>query len=1041
MTDASLPSYSHRRWKIALAVVLSSAIASVADAQWTQRPEIAASQTAGGSTPDEAEKQAPLVSNQQWREAPPARWIWGPDENANYRMVLKFNSQVGKAVLRATCDNAVSIALNGKQVGSGSDWQETLQIDLSKGLKKGENVLEATVANQGGIAGFVARLALVGDDGSVTWHVSGDEWTAYPVGKDEKAALRTVAKLGDGPWGDALNRVAEEGSVPRDVFLTQPGFQVEKLFTVPREELGSWVAITVDPQGRIIASDQEGKGLCRITVPAIGSDEETVVEKLNLPITSAQGMLFAFDSLYLSVNGGPGSGLYRATDTNNDGEFDKVDKLKSFQGGGEHGPHALRLSPDGKSIYVICGNHTDPPADFNSSLLKSNWGEDLLLPRQWDANGHARGRLAPGGWIAKTDPEGKTWEMVSVGYRNPYDMDFNADGELFAYDADMEWDMGSPWYRPTRVSHATSGSEFGWRSGTGKWPAYYEDSLPEVVDIGPGSPVGVAFGYGAKFPAKYQRALYICDWTFGTMYAIHMTPDGSSYKGTKEEFVARTPLPLTDVAIGRDGAMYFTIGGRGTQSELYRVTYVGDESTAAADPRDTEGSDLRQLRHSLEAFHGQAPKNPSEALKTIWPQLGHADRFVRYAARTALEFVPSSDWLGRLSDEKDPMTVISATIALARQEDSKQLPLVLKKLMAVDYAKLNESQQLAYLRALQLAFIRLGKPEEASAQQIAAKLEAHYPAASNSLNRELCQVLVYLESESVVEKTIALMSKKSEVQTDDLQGLLERNRGYGGAIAEMLANLPDAQQIHYALVLRNATKGWTTSLRESYFRWFNQARQWKGGASFQGFLTNIDREAFDNASEADRLAVEALGARQPFVLAERPEPIGPGKDWTVDAVLAASGSALKGRNFENGKRAYAAASCILCHRFGGDGGATGPDLTQAAGRFGIKEMAEAIIEPNRVISDQYRASRILTADGKVITGRVVSENETSLIVLTDPQDSSKVEEIAKEDIEQMDPSPVSLMPADLLDNLNQDEVLDLIAYILSRGNNRDPMFR
>jgi glucose/arabinose dehydrogenase len=279
--------------------------------------------------------------------------------------------------------------------------------------------------------------------------------------------------------------------------------------------------------------------------------------------------------LYLSINGGPGSGLYRARDTNGDDQYDDLTKLKNLAGGGEHGPHALRLSPDGKSIYLIAGNHTDPPADFNASRLPSNWSEDLLLPRQWDARGHARGKLAPGGWIAKTDPEGKTWEMISTGYRNPYDMDFNADGELFAYDADMEWDLGMPWYRPTRVVHAISGSEFGWRSGTGKWPTYYPDSVPPLVNIGPGSPVGVTFGYGTKFPAKYQKALYILDWTFGTIYAIHMEPDGASYKASKEEFLSRTPLPLTDAVVGKDGALYFTVGGRGTQSELFRVTYVG----------------------------------------------------------------------------------------------------------------------------------------------------------------------------------------------------------------------------------------------------------------------------------------------------------------------------------------------------------------------------------------------------------------------------------------------------------------------------------
>src|SRR5690606_20080829 len=131
---------------------------------------------------------------------------------------------------------------------------------------------------------------------------------------------------------------------------------------------------------------------------------------------------------------------------------------------------------------------------------------------------------------------------ISIGYRNQYDIAFNADGELFSYDADMEWDFGAPWYRPTRAVHSTSGSEFGWRSGTGKWPAYYEDSLPAVVDLGPGSPVGVAFGYGAKFPAKYQKALYLLDWTYSMIYAIHLTPDGSSYKATTEEFAVGQPM-------------------------------------------------------------------------------------------------------------------------------------------------------------------------------------------------------------------------------------------------------------------------------------------------------------------------------------------------------------------------------------------------------------------------------------------------------------------------------------------------------------------
>src|SRR5262249_17442620 len=265
--------------------------------------------------------------------------------------------------------------------------------------------------------------------------------------------------------------------------------------------------------------------------------------------------------------------------------------------------HALRLGPDGKSIYLVCGNHTLPPERLDASLVLRNWGEDLLLPRQWDANGHARGILAPGGWIARTDPDCKTWEMVSIGYRDVYDIAFNADGDLFAYDSDMEWDMGMPWYRPTRVCHATSGSEFGWRSGTGKWPPYYVDSLPPLLDVGPGSPVGVEFGYRAKFPAAYQKALFCCDWTFGTIYALHLEPPGSTSRAVKEEFLSRTPLPLTDLAVGPDGALYFVTGGRGIPSELFRVTYTGPEPTAPVEYRDPRGAELRALRRRIEQYH------------------------------------------------------------------------------------------------------------------------------------------------------------------------------------------------------------------------------------------------------------------------------------------------------------------------------------------------------------------------------------------------------------------------------------------------------
>src|SRR5260370_14659505 len=217
-------------------------------------------------------------------------------------------------------------------------------------------------------------------------------------------------------------------------------------------------------------------------------------------------------------------------------------------------------------------------------------------------------------------------------------MAFNRDGELFTYDADMEWDMSLPWYRPTRVCHAVPGSEFGWRGGTGKMYEYHPDNLPPVVNVGPGSPTGVTFGYGAKFPAKYQDGPFLCDWSYGKLYGCHLKEKGASYTGELEEFVTGSPLPLTDIVLNpKDGAMYFTIGGRSTMSGLYRVTYVGKESTEPTKEVSGVNADSlqRAKRMRLESFYGK--KDPA-AIDAAWPQLSSPDRFLRYAAPTALEF-------------------------------------------------------------------------------------------------------------------------------------------------------------------------------------------------------------------------------------------------------------------------------------------------------------------------------------------------------------------------------------------------------------------
>jgi|688.fasta_scaffold09618_7 putative heme-binding domain-containing protein len=1006
-----------------------------------------------------------------------APWIWGPDEKREYRLTKAFQGGAKTAVLVATCDNAMKLFVNGTQVAASDTWEAPIAIDVTKHLRDGDNELVAVVKNAGSLAGFSCRLVLTDPDGGVRVVESDQSWSAFDtLSPPNPVALKVVAGPGKGPWGDVLATPRKATSAP---FAVPDGFRVERLFAVPKEELGSWVCLTTDPKGRLIASDQGDKGLVRITPAPLDGSGETLVEKIPVPLSGAQGLLWAFDALYVVCNGGPGSGLYRVTDANADDTLDTVEKLRAFEGGGEHGPHNILLSPDGSRLFVIGGNHTQVPFEVKNvtepqtmggirstqrrvelaadgaSRLPANWDEDQIIPRMWDANGHAAGVLAPGGYVASTDRDGKAWEIWTAGYRNPYDFAFNADGEMFVYDADMEWDFGTPWYRPTRVNHASSGSDLGWRSGSGKWAAPFPDSLPPLANIGPGSPVGVAFGYGTKFPAKYQRALYICDWTFGTMYAIHLEPSGSTYTGVKEEFVSRTPLPLTDMTIGRDGAMYFAVGGRGGQSELYRVTYAGNESAATIDAHDAAGAAERALRRELEALHRRADDPAAAAAKAL-PHLAHPDHFVRSAARVALEHQPLEMWQEQALAGPEARAIITGAIAVAHQADQAAGPAVLAALDRIDPGALDVAGRIDLARAYELAIVRLGEPMADAKARIAARLAPLFPSGDFDLDRELASLLVGVRAPGIVAKLTGMLaaptpsagSTNLAPSEDDLKRLLSRNANYGRAVQGSLEKRADLLQIHYAYALRTVGEkdAWTAADRKAYYEWFGRAREWAGGNSFRKFLTNIENESLAHLSDTERMALETLGVRQPYTPPPLPKPEGPGRPWTVEEVLALAGKPgdaglAQGRDFEHGKRTFAAARCVVCHRFGEDGGATGPDLTQAAGRFQLKDVVEAIVHPSKVISDQYKASIVQTADGKVVSGRIVNESPEKITIVTDPENATKFVEVARSDIEEILPAAESLMPKGLLDQLNDREVLDLLAYVLSRDQPRSGPFK
>jgi putative heme-binding domain-containing protein len=835
-------------------------------------------------------------------------------------------------------------------------------------------------------------------------------------------------------------------------------FKVELIHTVPRQTEGSWVNMCVDPQGRLIVSDQGNAGLFRVTPPPIGGmPADTKVEKLPANISSAQGLLWAFDSLYVVTNGGGkgGNGLYRVTAAKPGGPLDQVQQLRTLNGGGEHGPHAVLLSPDGKSLFVVCGNDCKLTT-LSESYVPKLWGEDRLFPLMVQFGGVMR----PAGHIYKVDPDGKNWELWCAGFRNPYDAAFNRHGDLFTFDSDMEYDMNQPWYRPTRVCLAVSGADFGFRNGSDNSPPRYPDTLPGIYDIGPGSPTGVCFGYGAKFPAKYQEALYLCDWSYGRMFAMHLTPDGSAYKAEVEEIVTGTPMPITDLIVNpKDGALYFAIGGRNAQSGLYRVTYIGKESTAPSQG-DNRGAEARALRHKLEAFHGKADPN---AVTTAWPYLDHEDRYIRFAARTAIEHQDVKQWQDRALKETNPAAAINALLALVRAvgkdpmthprkgldpnvgaelkqpggakgiggkgkgggftapaQDLYPIPgvemkaSILAALEKIDWDKLSNSQRSDLLRVYTIVFTRLGSPDRVSRNRLIKLFDLVFPAKNYEVNADLCQLLVYLEAPGVAERGLKLIAAAPSQE----------------------------EQIDYAKSLAWLETGWTPALRTEYLKWFAKAAKFKGGQTLQQGINSIRATAVAqlNAKEREQFAtVLQAKAVEPAAIA-KPRPLV--KQWTVADLTPVAEKGLSKRDFERGRELFGQAKCFACHRFDNEGGTwAAPDLTMVSARFNVRDLLESIVEPSKVISDQFAATTFTLKDGRILTGRVVNMQGANMQVMTDMLNPTALTGVNVNNVESMQLSSISPMPNGLLDAFHEDEILDLLAYLLSRGDRKHEMFR
>lgn len=320
-------------------------------------------------------------------------------------------------------------------------------------------------------------------------------------------------------------------------------------------------ALTLDASGNVVVSSQ---GYIRTLFDRNNDGVADASEDYATTATGGMGLCFDGGDLMFVGDGA----LWRFRDANGDGRADGPPERLLSLAFGEHGGHAVRKGPDGE-WYVLGGN--DTKFDLTQINVSS-------LPA----------RKIEGGALLRLAADGRSARVIAHGFRNPYDFDFNASGDLFTYDSDREGDYFLPWYTPTRAYHLAPNGHHGWRLGghLRSWARrdYFVDTVGILAGLDRGSPTGVACYDHFQFPEDYRDGMFALDWTFGRVYFLPLEANGSTYQAAPEIFlesIGTAGFAPTDIAVGPDGSLFISSGGRKSRGAVYRVEYTAEPARIA----------------------------------------------------------------------------------------------------------------------------------------------------------------------------------------------------------------------------------------------------------------------------------------------------------------------------------------------------------------------------------------------------------------------------------------------------------------------------
>jgi len=327
------------------------------------------------------------------------------------------------------------------------------------------------------------------------------------------------------------NTVIERGELP-------PGFSLTTY-----AEVFSPTSLAFGPDGRLYVASTNA-----VVYAFADTDSDRRADKRDTFAWDVQiplGLLWVGNTLYISYNGA----VKAVADTDGDGISDRVTVIVSdLPADGRHQNDSLAMGTDG---YIYLGMGSTCDACLERNRLNAS--------------------------ILRFKPDGSELSVYASGLRNPYDLAFNAEGDLFATDNGRD-DLGDD-LPPEELNHIRAGLNYGWPDcweGNNADPICGDEVAPVAIFEAHSSANGLTFYEGENFPAGYHGDAFVA--IFGSyilpqiergVARVKLTKQGETYVGQSEWFLKIDGRPL-DVTAGPDGGLYVVDYENGA---VYRIVY------------------------------------------------------------------------------------------------------------------------------------------------------------------------------------------------------------------------------------------------------------------------------------------------------------------------------------------------------------------------------------------------------------------------------------------------------------------------------------